>query len=229
MNTSTFRPFGTWLTDAWRHYRQGLSLYVQLGGMMVLANLPSLLMNPRDGINGIQGLLAWIWAVAIGVPTVIAMIMAVADGSQHKSFEEYYRRSFSLFLPFIWVQILSGIIVFIGFLLLIIPGLIWAVWYCFAAMVVVLEGKRGMNALRQSKQYAKGNWWKIALRSIGLAFLAGIASVLLAMVLGPIVNLVIVFAYPFFMALAYFLYQDAKASKAVSTPPQEQVAQPVTQ
>jgi hypothetical protein len=227
MNTSTFRPFGTWLKDAWHHYRQGFSLYVQFGGMMILANLPTFLMNPRNSIGGFEGLLAWVWGIAIGVPTVIAMIMAVADGSQHKSFEEYYRRSFSRFLPFIWVQILVGVIVFLGFLLLIVPGIIWAVQYSFAGIIMVLEGKHGMDALRQSKQYVKGNWWQLAIRSLGLAILVGIAAAVLAVVFGPLINLLAIFLYPLFIALAYFLYQDLKSSKLIQAPPQEQVAQPI--
>lgn len=228
MNTSSFRPFGTWLKDSWQRYRQGFSLYAQLGGMMVLANVPTFFVNPQDGVNGMQAILAWVWSIAIGVPTIIAIIYAVADGSQHGTFEAYYKKSFSSAWSFIWVQILVGLIGFVGFLLLVIPGIIWAVQYSFSGMVAVLEGKRGMEALRQSKAYVKGNWWKLFFRCVGLAILVTVAVLLLIAVLGPLAEVLVVFLYPLFVSLAFFLYQDLKSIKPAHVPPQEQVAQPVS-
>lgn len=195
---------------------------------MVLANVPTFLMNPDNSFNGMQGFFAWIWAVAIGVPTIIAVLFAVADGSQQGHFEAYYRKAFPLVLPFIWVQILTGLIGFLGFILLIIPGIIWAIQYSFSSFVMVLEGKRGMAALRQSKEYVKGNWWKIFFRVVGLMIVIIIGAVLLAVGIGPLTEVLITFLYPLFIILAFLLFKDLKSAKTVQVPPQEQVAQPVS-
>src|SRR5690606_4456856 len=54
-----------------------------------------------------------------------------------------------------------GLIVFGGFLLLIIPGIIFSVWYAFAALYIALEA-RGLTVgqvLKDSKRIVLGRWW----------------------------------------------------------------------
>lgn len=61
----------------------------------------------------------------------------------------------------IGTNIIYGVSIFIFTLLLIIPGLIWSVFYVFAIQVVVLKNKSGLEALAYSKQVVKGYWWKV--------------------------------------------------------------------
>jgi hypothetical protein len=61
-----------------------------------------------------------------------------------------------------------------GFLLLLVPGVIFASWFIVAPVVVVLEGRRGRHALTRSKQLGKGFY----LRSLAIfAVLSAIGSV----------------------------------------------------
>lgn len=62
---------------------------------------------------------------------------------------------------YIWVSILSGLIVLGGLILFIIPGVIFSLWYTFAPFVAILEKKRGMEALRESKKMVQGRWWTV--------------------------------------------------------------------
>lgn len=48
-----------------------------------------------------------------------------------------------------------------GFLLFIIPGIIFIIWFLSGQYVLVSEDLRGFNALLRSKQLIQGNWWRI--------------------------------------------------------------------
>jgi len=48
-----------------------------------------------------------------------------------------------------------------GFLLLIIPGIIFFIWFGFAPYVCIIEGIGSTSALKRSKQLVKGNWWYV--------------------------------------------------------------------
>jgi hypothetical protein len=58
-------------------------------------------------------------------------------------------------------SLLGGLIIIGLSLLLVIPGIIWMVYYTFILQVVVLRGIRGKAALDYSKSLVIGRWWKI--------------------------------------------------------------------
>ena len=64
-------------------------------------------------------------------------------------------------IPFIWVSLLVGVIVFGGTLLLIVPGIIFSLWYLFATMQLVVDGTRGYAALKASRSLVIGRWWGV--------------------------------------------------------------------
>ena len=63
----------------------------------------------------------------------------------------------------------TGFIIIAGFILLIIPGIIFSVWYAFVGVISILEEETlGIgDALRRSKSYVKGRWWSIFWRMFG--------------------------------------------------------------
>lgn len=60
-------------------------------------------------------------------------------------------------LPLIWTSILVGLAVLGGFILFIIPGVIFAFWFCLSTHVVVLENQSGGSALSRSRELMRGN------------------------------------------------------------------------
>jgi hypothetical protein len=57
---------------------------------------------------------------------------------------------------------LLGALIIIGMtLLLIIPGIVWSIYYIFSLQVVVIKGLRGKEALDFSKEMVSGRWWKV--------------------------------------------------------------------
>lgn len=66
--------------------------------------------------------------------------------------------------PAIWTSALVGLAVLGGVILLIVPAIIFGVWYSFTLYAVIFEEKRGTAALSASKQIVAGRWWAILWR-----------------------------------------------------------------
>jgi hypothetical protein len=58
-----------------------------------------------------------------------------------------------------------------GLLLLIVPAFIFAVWFSFTQFIVILEGKRGAQALQASREFVTGKFWKTFFMIFGGIFL----------------------------------------------------------
>jgi len=77
-----------------------------------------------------------------------------------------YEKAVSLFLPYIWIIIFTGLIVLGGFIFFIIPGIIFAIWFMFSQYALLLEGKRGYEALKRSKELIKGRFFDVIYRIV---------------------------------------------------------------
>ncbi len=68
---------------------------------------------------------------------------------------------FSKIPSYLLIVILNFIIILIGLVLLIIPGLIFTVWYQFSIYITLLDkdDHKGVAALKASKQLVDGRWW----------------------------------------------------------------------
>lgn len=76
----------------------------------------------------------------------------------------------------LWVSFLICLATLGGFLLLVVPGLIFFVRLVFGPSVVMVEGLRGGEALRRSWRLARGSSWKI----FGTMLLTGIITGIVA-------------------------------------------------
>ena len=77
------------------------------------------------------------------------------------AFGSAVRKAFSSLISVLWAAILSTLIIFGMLLLLVVPGIIYAVYYIFAQNAVVLRGMKGKAALDYSKSLVKGRWWRV--------------------------------------------------------------------
>ncbi len=73
-------------------------------------------------------------------------------------------------------------------LLLIIPGIIYSVYYVFAPFAVVLRGKSGKKALDYSKKLVQGQWWRVFGMLFGLGIIFAIFDGIITFVLSRISN-----------------------------------------
>ena len=75
--------------------------------------------------------------------------------------KKLYKDSKSLLWPYLGLSLLTAVLVLLWSLLLIIPGIIFSVFYTFAIYVFFCEGKRGMDALRRSRSLVSGYFWPV--------------------------------------------------------------------
>jgi hypothetical protein len=64
--------------------------------------------------------------------------------------------AFGRFWRILGASILAGLIVGLGFLLCLVPGVFFLIWYSMVAQVVVVEGLTGNDALARSKAISEG-------------------------------------------------------------------------
>jgi len=100
--------------------------------------------------------------------------------------------------PIIYTSILVMLVVLGGTILLIIPGVIFSIWFVFSYYTVIFEDKKGREALKASRALVAGRWWGILWRLIvpGIFFglLAAILSYAVATGLGYIFQASMLFA-----------------------------------
>lgn len=101
--------------------------------------------------------IAFIGGLIVGPVTNAAVIHAVARKylGQDISAGESIKRGFAVLLPLIGTSILMGLAIMGGLILLIIPGILCALWFGLAQHVVVIEGISGGAALKRSKQLVR--------------------------------------------------------------------------
>src|SRR3989344_3640649 len=104
---------------------------------------------------------------------------------------------------FFWISLLTGLAVIAGFILLVIPGIIFSVWFSFAIYVLISENVKGTDALSKSKQLVLGNWWPV----FGRILIMMIIVILISWIrfLGPIIN--VFFVAPFSLVYLFLLYE----------------------
>lgn len=56
---------------------------------------------------------------------------------------------------------LESVILTFFLLLLVVPAIIFMVFYTFSTIIVALSGRSGVEALRYSKQLVAGRWWRV--------------------------------------------------------------------
>ena len=76
------------------------------------------------------------------------------------------------------VSIMAGVLTVLGFILLVIPGIIVAVWTCVSTPVAAIEGLSNSAALGRSRDLVRGQFWH-ALGTIVLAW-----CIVMALVIG---------------------------------------------
>jgi len=135
-----------------------------------------------------------------------ALVFAVTDDAL--TIREALERGWHRLGSFAWLSLLLGFIVMGGFWLLIVPGLIFLVWFFFGQFFLAGDDERGMNALLKSKAYVKGHFFAVLLR----LFVVWLMGVALGMVpfIGPILSALFV---PYAMIFAFLVYRELREIK----------------
>jgi len=162
------------------------------------------------------GLIFFIGVIIIGLWTAISIILAVNQTITGKLLEvkQTLSQAWEKVGSYFGASLLAGLVVTLGFILLIIPGIIFSVWFGFATLFVVLGNLGPMDALKKSKSLVSGYFWPVVGRLLLFVLLGALVSIVLNLipVIGPIARILLV--SPFFMLLHILLFRDLERVKA---------------
>lgn len=191
------------LRYGWEKFKANMNL--SLGSTLFVVAL-SLLGEAFDGKGGAS----FILVIALIVFSVIVRIgytkifLRMADGEDPK-FSEIFD-SYKMFWTFLGVSILTGLAVLGGFLLLIIPGIIWMIKYSFSSLILIDTNGRPVASMKESGAITKGSKWKL----LGFYIVLGLVNILGAIALG--VGLLV--SIPVSMFATIHVYRELSKLKA---------------
>lgn len=158
MGTQSISP-GRVVSRIWEIYRDQFG--VLFGTAVVLYALQFVIYLLLPAALGIV-LVVLFWALSILYQgMVVELVQDVQDGRRDHSVGQLLRSVEPVFWPLVAVSILFGLGVALGFVLLIIPGLILLVIWSVVAPVTVLEHPGVFAAFGRSRGLVRGNGWNV--------------------------------------------------------------------
>ena len=179
---------------------------------------------------------AWLLVIPGAFISYTAITLCISDAcvGNVPSLRRSFLRTRAIAGSLIVVSILQALVIFAGIVALLIPGVIFALWFNFAPIVVVLEGRTGRAALSRSRALGKGFYLRnlavLALTMIvagGIFFVGFLVLMLVAVgmaavqVPAPIVGAVVWIiwnglgwvVYPLLYVSLILTYYDLRARK----------------
>lgn len=138
--------------------------------------------------------------------------------------EASYRWGLSRFGSVLLVAFLVGIVVGVGFLLLVIPGIIFLVFLSVSEPALIVENRRGTEALKRSWNLVRGHFWHALIVILIAAILTGIVQGILTAIGGDnwfvrwiFSAIAQIITAPFTALVTVLLYLDLRARKEALT------------
>ena len=232
--TSFFSLLETSINDWWKNLRKFVEIYLWgmyysliPMGVMLVAVFASTVID----LILVKVALATIAATAGGF--IIFFFMQAYSGMfvfLKKNFQGSAKESFKAARPLVWAYLALSITVtiFVIFwsLLLIIPGIIFSIYYSLAVYAFFFEDKKGMAAIKRSKALVKGYWWPVAGRVLGFSLILWLFMMLISIpgimavenswfwnVWNIVVQIISYLIGPMAMLFSYTIYRDLVNAK----------------
>ena len=102
--------------------------------------------------------------------------IAAEVAGQDLDLEQSYRFGFARLGPVLVVSILVGLATLLGLIVFIIPGIYIGVRLAVSTQALVVEDKRGTEAMRRSWDLVGGHWWHAAFTLLVAALITGVVN-----------------------------------------------------
>lgn len=134
---------------------------------------------------------AWAFGVGFLLVTIVSMIATelataasfdIVSGTyldRTPTWSDSLRFARSRLRSLIWLQLVYVVLLVLGLLGCVIPGIYFYVAWALAVPVLLFEDVRGRKALKRSRELLKGRWWPTAAVLVLVFILNGIISVAL--------------------------------------------------
>jgi len=169
-------------------------------------------------VGAIGGLIAVLIAAVLQAATARAAALAVIGDPV--DVQTSYRYGFRRLGSVILISLLVGVIVAVGFLLLIVPGIIFLVFLSVAIPALIVENRRGTDALGRSWNLVQGEFWHAFAVVFVAAILVGIVSGIIGSIGGNewvirwiFTAIAQILTAPYAALVSILLYVDLRARK----------------
>ena len=115
---------------------------------------------------------------------VVEAVRDIRDGTRDFSIGGLFRSAAPVVLPLFLAGLLAGILIAIGFVLLVVPGLILLTIFAVVAPVVVIERRSPVDALKRSRELVRGNGWRV----FGVIVVAFLIQAIVGQILAAIIR-----------------------------------------
>jgi hypothetical protein len=166
--------------------RRVFSIYVQEAAVLmpaaavvfVLSGILGTVLVALAPALALVALLISLLATTLFTGMIVELVADVQDGRRDVTAVGLLRAVTPVLGKLILVGVVQGVLTVIGFLLLLVPGLILLTIWSVAAPVIVLERPGGLDALRRSRELVRGNGWPV----FGVILVLGVLVVVLSAV-----------------------------------------------
>lgn len=212
--------------DAWQIYKNRFRVLV---GLVLIPTLAAIFVS--FGISGLASIFPNFYAnlyisllfiilltvlmMILGLWCWLALLYAIRDRSEAIGIKESLRRAWGKqLLSFWWIGILESFTILGGFILLVVPAIIFVVWFSLSSFVFVREGQKGFNALLRSKEYIQGKWGNVFRRLLIILLLWSVfyligfgTNLVISKEIGNLVSLIAnILLWPLILIYLFSLY-----------------------
>ena len=139
------------------------------------------------------GLTLALYLLVVAIGTIASLWISIAfirtivktyNGGKSKDMREELLSTTHLIIPAIAASILTTLILLGGLILLIIPGIIFSIWFAFVIYRIALEEDKAIESLHHSKELVKGRWWAVLWRLVAPAVVFAIVMGIIQGIIG---------------------------------------------
>jgi len=182
------------LSEAWDLYRRFASHFLLIAFVIyVITAILVALLSLAGVVGAILGAILGFAATYVVQASLIKAVQDVRDGRVDLDLSETVQAASPYILPVIGAAILAGIGITIGFILLIVPGLILLTFWCLIIPFIVLGGSGVFASFGNSWRTVRGYAWRV----FGTYVLVFLILITFSIVLGLILGLLPVFLRSF--------------------------------
>lgn len=151
------------LSEAWETYKThwrhllSISFFVYVAVALITLVLVALLTWFGALLAALVSLVATFWVQG----ALVRAVDDVRDGRADLSLGETFDRVRPRLGSIIVAGILAGLAIFLGLLLLIVPGLVLLTWWILIVPVIVLEERRAGESFSRSRELVRGYGWSV--------------------------------------------------------------------
>jgi hypothetical protein len=192
-----------------------VKIYLPVGFFSLLSvlqdYLPSSVRN-SVWLNVTTGILQII-SILIGVFVTVSGIMALAKvvGGGELLVMKTFKAARKKYWIFLLISIVLFLIYLFGFVLLIVPGVLFVVWFAFTKFIAIEKGTGIKESFVKSKELVKGIYWKVLGRLIIFGLFVIVIEAILTVIpygIGAIIGSLL---GGLFMLPSYLLYKEISA------------------